>query len=130
MGLGETVSQRLDMAFTLAEIGVDCIPVNILNPRPGTPLEKAKPPEPMEIIKTIAVFRFILPKATIKLAGGREQNLGDFQGLALRSGANGMIIGGYLTTGGRQVEDDLMLITQAGFKLPERAPLSGHSAAS
>lgn len=130
MGLGETVSQRLDMAFTLAEIGVDCIPVNILNPRPGTPLEKAKPPEPMEIIKTIAVFRFILPKATIKLAGGREQNLGDFQGLALRSGANGMIIGGYLTTGGRQVEDDLMLITQAGFKLPERAPLSGHTTGS
>ena len=109
------------MAFTLAELGVDCVPVNILNPRPGTPLEGAKPPEPMEIIKTIAVFRFILPKATIKLAGGREQNLGDFQGLALRSGANGMIIGGYLTTGGRQVKDDLMLITQAGFKLPQRA---------
>ncbi len=121
MGLGETASQRLDMAFTLAELEVDCIPINILNPRPGTPLERAIPPEPLEIIKTIAIFRFILPRATIKLAGGREQNLGDFQGLALRSGANGMIIGGYLTTGGRQVEDDLMLITRAGFKLRERA---------
>lgn len=120
MGLGETPSQRLDMAFTLAELGVDCVPINILNPRPGTPLENATPPSPLEIIKIIAIFRFILPRATIKLAGGREQNLGDFQGLALRSGANGMIIGGYLTTGGRQVEDDLRLITSAGFNLPER----------
>ena len=120
IGLGETGSQRLEMAFTLAEIGVDCVPINILNPRPGTPLENARPPEPLEIIKTIAIFRFILPRATVKLAGGREQNLGDFQGLALRSGANGMIIGGYLTTGGRQVKDDLMLISRAGFRLPER----------
>mgnify|MGYP000858752599 FL=1 len=121
LGLGETPSQRLDMAFTLADIGVDCIPVNILNPRPGTPLEGSTPPQPMEIIKTLALFRMINPKATIKIAGGREQNLGDFQGLALRSGANGMIIGGYLTTGGRQVCDDLKLVRQAGYVLPERA---------
>ena len=119
IGLGEKISQRLDMAFTLLELGVDCVPVNILNPRPGTPLEKAVPPQPIEIIKTLAVFRFILPKATIKIAGGREQNLGDFQGLALRAGANGMIIGGYLTTAGRQINDDLKLIAQAGYHLPQ-----------
>lgn len=120
LGLGETGVQRLDLAFTLAELGVDCVPINILNPRPGTPLENAIPPGPLEIIKTVAIFRFIIPKATIKIAGGREQNLGDFQGLALRSGANGMIIGGYLTTSGRKVEDDLKLIAQAGYQLPVR----------
>jgi len=115
MGMGETSSQRIDLAFTLAELGVDCVPINILNPRPGTPLEGLLPPEPVEILKTVALFRLILPKATIKIAGGREKNLGDFQGTALRSGANGMIIGGYLTTGGRSVEDDLRMVRQAGF---------------
>lgn len=115
MGMGETPSQRIDLAFTLAELGVDCVPINILNPRPGTPLEGLLPPEPVEILKTVALFRLILPKATIKIAGGREKNLGDFQGTALRSGANGMIIGGYLTTGGRSVEDDLRMVRQAGF---------------
>ncbi len=117
IGLGESPLQRLDLAFTLAELGVDCVPVNILNPRPGTPLENAIPPEPLEIIKTLALFRLILPHATIKVAGGRERNLGDFQAMALRSGANGMIIGGYLTTAGRSVEDDLRMVRLAGFEI-------------
>lgn len=117
IGLGESPSQRMDLAFTLADLGVDCVPINILNPRPGTPLQNARPPEPMEIIKTIALFRLVLPSATIKIAGGRERNLGDFQAMALRSGANGMIIGGYLTTGGRSVEDDLRMVRQAGFDI-------------
>jgi biotin synthase len=117
IGLGETPSQRLDLAFTLAELGVDCVPINILDPRPGTPLENTVALEPLEIIRTIALFRMILPAATIKIAGGRERNLGDFQALALRSGANGMIIGGYLTTAGRSLEADLKLIDQAGFRL-------------
>jgi biotin synthase len=117
IGLGETPSQRLDLAFTLAELGVDCVPINILNPRPGTPLEHSAPPEPLEVLKTVALFRLILPKATIKIAGGREQNLRDFQGMALRAGANGMIIGGYLTTGGRSVEDDLRMVREAGFEM-------------
>ncbi len=117
IGMGETTSHRLDLAFTVREIGVDCVPINILNPRAGTPLEHAEPPEPMEIIKTLSIFRFILPKATIKVAGGREKNLGDFQALALRAGANGMIIGGYLTTSGRKVEDDLRMVRQAGYEV-------------
>jgi len=117
IGLGETPSQRLDLAFSLAELNVDCIPINILNPRPGTPLENAEPPGPLEILKTIALFRLINPKATIKIAGGRERNLMDFQGMALRAGANGMIIGGYLTTSGRAVEDDLNMVRQAGFEM-------------
>ncbi|MBM4327677.1 MAG: biotin synthase BioB [Deltaproteobacteria bacterium] len=115
IGLGESPQQRLDLAFTLAKLGVDCVPINILNPRPGTPLEHAAPPEPLEILKTVALFRLILPQATIKIAGGREANLGDFQAMALRSGANGMIIGGYLTTAGRPVEKDWEMVRQAGF---------------
>lgn len=115
IGMGETPLQRLDLAFTLEELGVDCVPINILNPRPGTPLEGVVPPEPVEIMKTVALFRLILPRATIKIAGGREANLGDFQAMALRSGANGMIMGGYLTTGGRAVEDDGRMVRQAGF---------------
>ncbi|MBI5249046.1 MAG: biotin synthase BioB [Desulfomonile tiedjei] len=115
MGMGETPLQRLDLAFTLAELGVDCVPINILNPRPGTPLYNTAQPEPLEILKTVAIFRLILPKATIKIAGGRERNLGDFQAMALRSGANGMIIGGYLTTGGRCVEEDINMVRKAGF---------------
>lgn len=117
IGLGETPSQRLDMAFALAELGVDCVPINILDPRPGTPLEDATSPEPLEILRTVALFRLILPRATIKIAGGREKNLGDFQGMALRGGANGMIIGGYLTTQGRSLQDDLTMIRQAGFSI-------------
>jgi len=121
VGLGETPHQRLDLAFTLAELGVDCVPLNILNPRPGTRLENAVPPQPLEILKTVALFRLVLPKATIKIAGGREVNLGDFQGMALRSGANGMIIGGYLTTSGRGEAQDRPLVTQAGFRLDHEA---------
>ncbi|MEW6348105.1 MAG: biotin synthase BioB [Thermodesulfobacteriota bacterium] len=117
MGLGETPGQRLDMAFTLRDVGVDCVPLNILNPRPGTPLQNSLPPQPLEILKTVAIFRLVLPHATIKIAGGREKNLGDFQAMALRSGANGMIVGGYLTTSGRAVEEDLRMIAQAGYTM-------------
>ncbi len=116
IGLGETPLQRAILAFTLRDLGVDCVPINILNARPGTRLANSVTPVPMEIVRTVAIFRFILPKATIKIAGGREANLRDFQGMALRSGANGMIIGGYLTTTGRNVADDIRMIQEAGFQ--------------
>jgi len=116
IGMGETPRQRMLLAFTLRELGVDCVPINILNPRPGTRLADCVPPMPMDIVRTVAIFRFILPTATIKIAGGREANLRDFQGMALRSGANGMIIGGYLTTTGRSIAHDLQMIREAGFQ--------------
>jgi biotin synthase len=93
------------------------VPINILNPRPGTPFESNQRLDPQEIIKTIAVFRLILPKAVIKIAGGREVNLGEHQEKALRAGANGIIIGGYLTTPGDAVEKDLELLERAGLKV-------------
>jgi biotin synthase len=117
IGLGESMKQRLELAFSLRELGIDCIPLNILNPRPGTPLEHSEPVPPMEIIKTIALFRFVLPKGTIKVAGGREANLRDLQSFVLLAGANGLIVGNYLTTPGRSAEDDLRMISDAGFRL-------------
>ena len=115
IGLGESPQQRLELAFSLRQLGIDCIPFNILNPRPGTPLEYSEPIPPMEIIKTISLFRFVLPKGTIKIAGGREANLRDLQSLALLAGANGLIVGNYLTTIGRKPEDDLRMIKDLGF---------------
>jgi biotin synthase len=117
IGLGESARQRLELAFSLKELGIDCIPLNILNPRPGTPLENSKPLPPLEIIKTISVFRLILPESTIKIAGGREVNLRDLQSLALLAGANGLIVGNYLTTAGRSPEDDLAMLQDLGFEI-------------
>jgi len=117
IGLGESPRQRLELAFSLRELEIDCIPFNILNPRPGTPLEHSESVPPMEIIKTIALFRLILPRGTIKIAGGREANLRDLQSLALLAGANGLILGNYLTTLGRSAEDDLTMIRDLGFNI-------------
>ena len=117
IGLGESPQQRLELAFSLRQLGIDCIPFNILNPRPGTPLEHSESIPPMEIIKTISLFRLVLPKGTIKIAGGREANLRDLQSLALLAGANGLIVGNYLTTPGRNAEDDFRMIKDLGFKL-------------
>ncbi len=117
IGLGESPIDRIELAFFLKELGVECVPINILNPRSGTPLENQRPLSIFEILKTIAIFRFILPKSVIKVAGGRELNLRDFQALAFLSGANGMIIGGYLTTKGRPVEQDLQMIYDLGGML-------------
>ncbi len=117
IGLGETPQQRLELVFSLRQLGIDCIPFNILNPRPGTPLERSGPIPPMEIIKTISLFRLAVPKGTIKIAGGREANLRDLQSLALLSGANGLIVGNYLTTPGRSAEDDFRMVEDIGFRL-------------
>jgi len=110
IGLGETPVQWLELVFILRELEVDCIPINILNPRPGTPLENLLPPPPLEVIKLIAITRLIVPNVEIKLAGGREVNLRDFQATAFLAGVTGMIVGGYLTTKARCVEDDFQML--------------------
>ncbi len=111
LGLGETPEQRVEMAFTLKELGVRSVPLNILNPIPGTPLEKQAPLSPLEILRTFAVFRFILPTAVIRTAGGREKNLRSLQALALNGGLNGIMIGGYLTTGGQDPKEDRQMLS-------------------
>ena len=116
IGLGERPSQRLELANTLQELDVDSIPINILVPIHGTALDTQRPLPPLEILKTIALFRLMLPSKVIKLAGGREANLGDLQALTLTSGANGLMLGNYLTTPGRSVEKDLKMIRDLGLR--------------
>ncbi len=119
LGMGETPEDRVKLAFELKPYLPHCIPMNVLNPRPGTPLENQPKPNPREILKTIAVFRFIHPRANIKLAGGREVNLtSEEQVLALQGGANGLIVGGYLTTSGNPVQEDLRMLEAAGYEVP------------
>jgi len=117
IGLGESLQQRIDMAFELREMSVGCVPINILNPIPGTKLESMAPLAPLEILKTIALFRFIVPQAVIRTAGGREKNLRDLQAMALLGGANGMLVGGYLTTSGRDSRLDLKMIEDLGLRV-------------
>lgn len=114
LGLGETPQQRVEMAFTLKDLGIDSVPLNILNPIAGTPFENNQPLSPWEILRTFAVFRFILPKALIRTAGGREVNLRSMQAYALTSGLNGLMIGGYLTTGGNSISVDMQMIHDLG----------------
>lgn len=112
IGMGETREDRVDMALTLAELKVDSVPINILTPIPGTPLQDTPPLGPLEALKTVAVFRLLLPGKTIKLAAGRESVLKDYQAMAFLAGANSMIVGGYLTLRGRSVEEDQRLLEE------------------
>ncbi len=114
IGLGETMEDRIDLALTLRELDIHSIPVNVLNPIPGTPLEHQPPLAYSEILRTIAIFRFLLPKAAIRLAGGR--GLMPDQGKAcFLSGANAAISGDLLTTNGITIEKDLKLIAECGY---------------
>ena len=110
LGLNETLEQRVEMAFELKRLHIDSVPLNILNPVKGTPFESNEALRPLDILRTFAVFRFILPNALIRTAGGREVNLRDLQSYALKGGLNGIMVGGYLTTGGRSPQDDLQMI--------------------
>ena len=110
LGLGETREDRISMALELRALQVDVVPINALMPIPGTPLAGLAPISAIEVLKTVAIFRLLLPDATIKLAGGRESVLKEFQAMAFMAGANGMIIGGYLTQRGRAVEEDQRMI--------------------
>jgi biotin synthase len=116
-GLGETPAQRVEFGMTLRSLDVDSIPMNFLNPIPGTPLEHAPRLSPREILRTIAVFRFLLPAKDISVCGGREINLHDIQSWIFYAGASGMMIGGYLTTAGRSVEQDLQMIRDLGLEI-------------
>ncbi len=117
LGLNETPEQRVEMAFELKRLNIDSIPLNLLNQIEGTPFENNKSLTPLEILRAFAVFRFILPKALIRTAGGREVNLRDLQALALNGGMNGIMVGGYLTTGGRRPEADKTMLKDLGRPL-------------
>lgn len=114
IGLGESFEQRLELAFELRELEVLSIPLNILTPIPGTPLGKLSTLSLGEVLTCIAMFRFINPQAVVRLAGGRAQ-LGDDQYRCFQAGANGAIVGNYLTTTGNSIVEDLQMIESLGF---------------
>ncbi|MBC8002399.1 MAG: biotin synthase BioB [Opitutaceae bacterium] len=115
IGMGETADDRCDLAFSLREIGANVVPINILNPIKGTPFEKVPPLPPMEILKTIACFRFILPRKEIMIAGGRTINLRDMQSMVFTAGASALMVGNYLTTLNQSVEKDLQMLKDLGL---------------
>jgi len=112
IGMGESWQDRIDMALLLKKLNVDSIPINLLVPIKGTPLESLNPISCIDAIRTICIFRIILKDKIIKIAAGRETILKDFQALGLMAGANGMLIGGYLTIKGRDVAEDRRLIEE------------------
>jgi biotin synthase len=112
IGMGEEMEDRIEMAFILKELNVTSVPLNILVPIKGSPLEKQPPLSAEEAVRTIALFRIILKDKIIKIAAGRESVLKDFQALGFMAGANGMLIGGYLTIKGREVEEDWKLVRE------------------
>jgi biotin synthase len=115
LGMGETREDRCELAFALKALGAHIVPMNFLNPIPGTPFGKREPLAPLEILKSIACFRFILPKQEITVAGGRTVNLRDLQSLIFMAGASGLMVGNYLTTLNQPVEKDLQMIKDLGL---------------
>jgi len=109
-GLGETPAQRIEMALTLRELAVDSVPLNFLNPIAGTKLENAQNITPQECLITIALYRLLLPGRMITVCGGREKNLRDLQSWIFFAGANGTMIGNYLTTTGRDADADWQML--------------------
>lgn len=116
-GIGEGIEDRIHLLFTLKDLNVDVVPLNFLHPISGTPLEDTASLSPREVLKIISVFRFALPDKEIKIAGGREKNLRDLQSWMFYAGANSTMIGNYLTTKGRKIEDDLQMIKDLELEL-------------
>jgi biotin synthase len=123
LGMGETPEQRVELAETIRELGVDCVPMNFLNPRPGTPMAGVKAITAEECLAAIAVFRLMMPAAHLFVMGGREVNLGDRQDLIFYAGANGTMVGNYLTSAGRAPDATVGMVEAQGLAL--RPPDTG-----
>jgi biotin synthase len=115
IGMGETTKQRLELAYSIRDLSPNEVPINILIPKSGTPFETLHGVSPIDAIKTIAVWRFLMPTPIIKIAAGREVYFRDDDNLALRAGANGIITGGYLTTNGNDPSRDIQMIQDIGI---------------
>jgi biotin synthase len=124
LNLGETREQRVEMAFQLAEIDPTSVPINLLNPRPGTKFGDRDFMDPWEAVKWIAIFRLILPDALFRLCGGRVENLGELQPLAVKAGLNGVMMGNFLTTLGSEPEEDRAMFEDLGLNVA-RQPDNG-----
>jgi len=121
LNLGETREQRVEMAFELAEIDPTSVPINLLNPRPGTKFGDREYMDPWEAVKWIAIFRLILPDALFRLCGGRVENIGELQQLAVRAGINGVMMGNFLTTLGNTPDEDRAMFESLGLNVERQS---------
>ena len=119
VGMGETVEQRAEFAVQLASLAPDEVPLNFLNPRPGTPFGDREPMSAIDALRTVATFRLVMPRTILRFAGGREITLGDLAERGVRGGVNAVIVGNYLTTLGRPADDDLAML--ANLRMPIKA---------
>src|SRR5437879_2409905 len=124
LNLGESREQRVEMAFQLAEVSPTSVPINLLNPRPGTKFGDRELMDPWEAVKWIAIFRLILPEALFRLCGGRVENLGELQQTAIKAGVNGVMMGNFLTTLGNTPEQDREMFEELGLNVA-RQPDNG-----
>ncbi len=124
LNLGETREQRVEMAFQLAKINPTSVPINLLNPRPGTKFGDRELMDPWEVVKWIAIFRLILPEALFRLCGGRVENLGELQAMAVKAGLNGVMMGNFLTTLGNTPDEDRAMFEALGLSV-DRQPDNG-----
>lgn len=116
LGMGENLDQRIEFAFNLKEIDPDSIPLNFLNPRPGTPLAELHDLTPLDCLKSISLIRMVLPQKELFVCGGREVNLQNYQDMIFDAGASGTMLGNYLTTQGQAPESDLEMIQRLGLE--------------
>jgi biotin synthase len=126
LNLGESPEQRVEMAFELSEIDPDSVPINLLNPRPGTKFGDRDYMDPWEAVKWIAIFRLILPRALFRLCGGRVENLGELQPLAVKAGVNGVMMGNFLTTLGNTPEQDREMFEDLGLNVARQPDNGSH----
>ena len=119
VGMGESLEQRAEFAIELAELEPDEVPLNFLNPRPGTPFGDRTPMSAVDALRAVATFRLVMPRTILRFAGGREITLGDLAERGVRGGINAMIVGNYLTTLGRPAVEDLTMLKE--LKRPIKA---------
>jgi biotin synthase len=119
LGMGETLEQRAEFAANLAELDPHEVPLNFLNPRPGTPFGDLPTMSAVDALRTVATFRLVMPRTILRFAGGREITLGDLAERGVRGGINAVIVGNYLTTLGRPADEDLAML--ADLKMPIKA---------
>ncbi|HZE49539.1 MAG TPA: biotin synthase BioB [Jatrophihabitantaceae bacterium] len=119
IGMGETIEQRAEFATQLAALQPDEVPLNFLNPRPGTPFGEQEPMSAVDALRAVGAFRLVMPRTILRFAGGREITLGDLAERGVRGGVNAVIVGNYLTTLGRPASEDLAML--ADLKMPIKA---------
>ena len=119
LGMGESLEERVEFAFELRELDPCEVPINFLDPRPGTPLGDAMRLPAREALQSIALFRLVLPKSWLRLAGGREKILGELQSMGMYAGANALVVGDYLTTEGRSAQQDHLMLDSLGMPVAE-----------